>query len=422
MKRFVVVVLDGFGLGAMEDACLVRPGDAQANTCARILAQVPGLRLPMLEQLGLGNAFAAAGGSLESLPAGTLDRNPEACYGVCRLGHVGADTFWGHQELMGTRPLAPRRAPFSESMPVVREALLQAGHQVRLFTGADSSRPPCGVLVVDEAVTVGDNLETEPGVNYNVTACLDRLPFSEVTAIGQIVRAHVHSSRVIVFGGSGVVLGDLLAAFEASEGGFAGVSAPRSGVYRENYHVLHMGYGVDPSTQVPNRLDALGIPTVLIGKVADIVENPNGQRIPCVDTDAVLRLTLEALDGMDRGFICANVQETDLAGHQQDPGLYAHRLEQADRGLRNLVRAMAPDDLLVVTADHGNDPGIGHAQHTRERTPILVHGARARPGFIGERATLADTGATVADAFGAAAPQSGTSYLEAVLASKEGAR
>jgi phosphopentomutase len=420
MKRFVVIVLDGFGIGAMDDVPASRPRDIGSNTCRHIFERVAALRLPTLERLGLGNALLAseqAGGTEAPLPP-TLRAAPEACFGFHRLAHFGADTFWGHQELMGTKPRAPETAPFSTSLPAVRAALEKAGHKVRFYAGTDAAPESPGILVVDEAVTVGDNLETDLGNNYNVTAALDILPFEKVREIGELVRSLVSASRVIVFGGAKVGLADLLAAFE-SRSGHAGVNAPASGVYREGYQVVHLGFGVDPKTQIPNRLDAAGVPSVLIGKVADIVENPNGRLVPGVDTEEVLRVAADTLRTLDRGFVCVNVQETDLAGHREDPGLYARRLVLADRGIADIIGLLGPEDLLVVTADHGNDPTIGHPQHTREKTPILVHGAAAAPGFIGERLSLADTGATAAEFFGAAPPQFGASYLNRITSIKE---
>jgi phosphopentomutase len=303
---------------------------------------------------------------------------------------------------MGTRPLRGESAPIAPRLPAIREALEKAGHRVRPFGG---------VLVVDEALTVGDNLEIDLGDNYNVTAALDILPFEQVREIGAIVRSLVHSSRVIVFGGRGVTLDNILGAYENS-GPFAGVSAPRSGVYREGYQVVHRGYGGRAGVQVPAMLEQAGIPVTLIGKVADIVENPRGQSIPGVDTAEVLAKGAAMLDELERGYICINVQETDLAGHREDAKLYGERLVVADRGLGAIMEKIGAGDILVITADHGNDPTIGHPQHTREKTPILVYGPGVKPGFIGGRQSLADTGATVCDFFGAPFPEAGASYLK----------
>ncbi|MDL2229566.1 phosphopentomutase [Treponema sp. OttesenSCG-928-L16] len=421
MSRFIVIVLDGYGIGAMDDVPALRPQDTRANTARHIFEAVPKLRLPVLQSLGLGNAILAsekAGGISKPLPA-NIEAASECCCGFHRLAHFGADTFWGHQELMGTRPLLGESSPIMDKLPAIKQALEKAGHRVRYYHGPAGKEtmeeaPRPGVLIVDEAAAVGDNLETDLGNNYNVTAALDIMPFDRVREIGAAVRSLVRSSRVIVFGGEGVGLEDILNAYEL-HGSYAGINAPKSGVYRSGYQVVHLGYGINPEVQVPARLSSAGVPSILIGKVADIVENEGGLLIPGVDTAEVLETTASMLAAFPRGFICTNVQETDLAGHREDCGVYAEKLSLADRGIGKILGKLKPDDILLVTADHGNDPVIGHAQHTREKTPILVYGERILKGFIGERKSLADTGRTVCDFFSAPAPEYGESYLEKIL-------
>ena len=421
MKRFVIVVLDGYGIGAMDDVPELRPLDRDANTARHIFESVPGLRLPTLASLGLGNAMLAANPAL-ILPD-NLAAAQSCIYGVHKLAHCGADTFWGHQELMGTKPKKGESAPILPRLPEIREALEKAGHRVRFYTRENENNRPCpGILIVDEAVTIGDNLETDLGDNYNVTAALDLIPFEKVRETGVLVRSLVRSSRVIVFGGLGVGLNDLLNAYE-SRNGFAGINAPHSGVYSRGYQVVHLGYGVNSKVQVPAILEKAGIPTVLIGKVADIVEN-HGKNIPGVDTAEVLAETARVLDSLEQGFVCVNVQETDLAGHREDPGLYAEKLMLADRGIRDIMDKLGKNDIIVVTADHGNDPLIGHPRHTREKTPVLVWGPELSMNlpkegnytgsqiFLGERASLADTGAGVTAFFNAPPPEAGIPYLK----------
>lgn len=429
MKRFVVVVLDGFGIGAMDDVPLLRPQDKGANTAWHIFEALPCLRVPALLSLGLGNAMLAAEPSRHTLP-GTIRTVESCCYGIHKLAHFGADTFWGHQELMGTKPKKGESGPILPKLAEIRKALAASGRKVRFYSKecknckSENMQVP-GILIVDEALTIGDNLETDLGDNYNVTACLDLVPFEDVRKIGVLVRSLVHSSRVIVFGGRGVALENLLEAYE-SRRGFAGVNAPRSGVYRKGYEVLHLGYGVNADVQLPEVLAKAGIPAVLIGKVADIVGNPcfpPGKSISGVDTEEVLSETARVLDSLEQGFVCVNVQETDLAGHREDAGLYGEKLAAADMGIRKIMGKLIGEDIMIVTGDHGNDPAIGHPQHTREKTPILVWkkhtaGETGRILFLGERESLSDTGASAADFFGAAPPESGLSYLECLNAIK----
>lgn len=176
-----------------------------------------------------------------------------------------------------------------------------------------------------------------------------------------------------------------------------------------------MGYGVDKKVQVPQKLYEAGVPTVLVGKVADIVSNPYGvswQNL--VDSQRIMDITLDEFNTHPTAFICTNIQETDLAGHAEDVARYAERLQVVDRNLARLVEAMQPDDCLVVMADHGNDPTIGHSHHTREVVPVLVYQQGLVATQLGVRTTLSDVGATVCEFFRAPPPQNGRSFLSSL--------
>lgn len=402
MGTFVVIVLDGFGVGAMADVAEVRPADLGSNTCAHIFERVPNLRLPNLQRLGLGNAV---GGCVAQLPPCDT-----ATWGRARLTHYWADTFFGHQEIMGTKPKVPFGEPIKGKVDAIRDALVDAGYDVEVRTVPEGLR----FLVVNGAVTVADNVECDPGQAFNVTAAIDDIPFEEELRIGRIVRGVARVPRVITFGGRGVHLDNLLAAVEV-HGDYVGINAPASGVYDNDYHCVHMGYGVDERVQVPYILGEHGVDVHLLGKVADVCANRFGESESIVDTAAVLARTLELVEAGTPGFICTNVQETDLAGHAEDAARYADRLTVAGGYIGRIVDALAAEDVLVVMADHGNDPTIGHPHHTRECVPLLVSHAGAPAGAIGERATLSDVGATVDDYFGVPAPENGTSFLAEIV-------
>src|SRR5699024_6929389 len=165
-------------------------------------------------------------------------------------------------------PPIPLNQPFNEMIDTVEENLLKNGYDVRRVGNVDEPQ----ILVVNESATVGDNLETDLGQVFNVSACLDLMPFSEVKKLGKYVREVVKVSRVIAFGGEDIVLEDLLNARKIKENKFAGVDAPESGVYDKGYQVIHLGYGIDKNVQVPTILDKENIPVILAGKVADIVQ------------------------------------------------------------------------------------------------------------------------------------------------------
>lgn len=398
MKRFVVIVLDGFGMGAMADAKVARPGDEVASTLGSILKDYPDSSFPTLEKLGLMNAFGKESSKMKFSATANAGRS--------ELMHWGADTFMGHQEIMGTLPKRPVVQPFQEKVDAIKAHLEENGHKVEVRE-TDGLR----YLLVDDYVTVADNIDADFGMAYNCTAPLDYISFEKELEIGHLVREIATVNRVIPFGGTGNTIEDVLAAEETREGKFIGIHAVKSKSYVQGYHCLHLGYGVDKTVQAPTILTNAGIPVTLLGKVADIVANDGGKSVSCVPTDEVLDLTIQEIQNMDHGFICTNVQETDLAGHSQDSNWYQQLLHIADEKISQMLPLLDEDDILLVMADHGNDPDIGHNKHTRENVPLLVYRKGVSGVDLGLRKSLSDVGATVCDFFGVKAPQNGESFL-----------
>ena len=400
-KRFIIIVLDGFGIGAMDDAAIVRPGDEKANTLQSILKDCPDLKLPTLEKLGLMNAYGK-----ESM---NMKFAKNVNYGKSELAHFGADTFMGHQEIMGTLPKKPEVTPFQQKAQAVYDHLKENGHKVQF-----KQQQGLKYVVCDDYVTIADNLEADLGMCYNVTAPLDYISFEEELEIGRLAREVVTVGRVIVFGGTGNTMEDLYNAQEIKEGKYIGIASAKSKSYLHGYQCRHLGYGVDKNVQVPTILTRNGIPCTLIGKVADIVANDNGTSISCVDTDECMQLTIDAIKTMDTGFICTNIQETDLAGHSQDSQVYRKVLERADKGIERILPLLTEDDILIIQADHGNDPDIGSSRHTRECVPLLIYKKGVSNVNVGTRRTMSDNGATCCDYFNVEKCENGTSYLDLI--------
>ena len=400
-KRFIIIVLDGFGIGAMDDAAIARPGDEKANTLQRILKDCPDLKLPTLEKLGLMTAYGK-----ESL---NMKFAKNVNYGKSELAHFGADTFMGHQEIMGTLPKKPEVTPFQQKAQAVYDHLKENGHKVHF-----KQQQGLKYVVCDDYVTIADNLEADLGMCYNVTAPLDYISFEEELEIGRLAREVVTVGRVIVFGGTGNTMEDLYNAQEIKEGKYIGIASAKSKSYLHGYQCRHLGYGVDKNVQVPTILTRNGIPCTLIGKVADIVANDNGTSISCVDTDECMQLTIDAIKSMDTVFICTNIQETDLAGHSQDSQVYRKVLERADKGIERILPLLTEDDILIIQADHGNDPDIGSSRHTRECVPLLIYKKGVSNVKVGTRKTMSDNGATCCDYFKVEKCENGTSYLDLI--------
>ncbi len=399
MGRFVVIVLDGFGMGAMADAAIARPGDEAANTLRSILKDQPEMKLSNLEKLGLMNVYGKE--------SSHMSFSEGANWGKAELMHFGADTFMGHQEIMGTLPREPQKHPFQEKVDEIAVYLKECGHKVEFV-----EREGLRYIVCDDYATVADNLEADLGMCYNVTAPLDFMPFEKELEIARLVRRVVTVGRVIVFGGTGNTMSDLYGAEEVREGKFIGIGSAQSRSYEQGYQCMHLGYGVEENVQAPTILGKAGIPVTLIGKVADIVANDYGTSISCVPTPDCMEETIKAFQSIEHGFICTNVQETDLAGHSQSSFIYRHILEQADEGIGRLLPLLTEEDLLVVMADHGNDPNIGHSKHTRECVPLMIYKKGVTGRTVGLRKSLSDVGATVCHYFGTAMPENGESFLD----------
>lgn len=398
LKKMVVIVLDGLGIGAMADAKTTRPGDEASDTFGSILRDFPDLKLPTLERLGIMNAFGKESSQMHF--------SKEAVWGKSELMHWGADTFMGHQEIMGTFPMRPVAQPFQEKVEAIKQHLIEHGHKVDI-KGTEGLR----YLVADDYVAIADNIDADLGMAYNCTAPLDYIPFEKELEIGRLVRDIATVGRVIPFGGTGNTMNDILNAQETRPGGYIGIHAVKSKSYERDYQCVHLGYGVDKSVQVPTILTASGIPVSLFGKVADVVANSEGKSISGVNTSEVLDKTIEEMKLLKEGFICTNVQETDLAGHSQDTDWYRRLLEMVDEKIAQMLPLLGREDMLLVMADHGNDPGIGHNKHTRENVPLLVYKQGVEEVKLGLRKTLSDVGATVCNFFDVKAPQNGESFL-----------
>ena len=401
MSKFGVIVLDGFGVGAMDDVPQVRPNDVGSNTALNIIKAEPNIDIPNLERLGLINAIG--------VERGRHIFSSDANWGTALLKHHGADSYLGHQEIMGTNPPMPLLQPFNEVIDQVEKQVREDGFTVKRY-----GDPGLEILVVNNCATVADNLEADPGQVYNVTATLDKMSFAEITKLGESVRKVVKVSRVIAFGGSDVTIDNILDARHIKKEKYVGISAPESGVYKKNYHVVHLGYGINPKVQLASILIRNGIDVALIGKASDIVRGDTNRRFPGVDSNYLFDRFIDQAKEISNGLIFMNIQETDLAGHSEDTDHYANILEIVNRRLPEAEQYFTGDDILIVMADHGDDPTIGHAQHTREKVPLLIYKENVHYKYVGERESLSDVGATGAEFFGVEMPQNGTSFLNRI--------
>lgn len=382
-----ILVIDGFGIGAMPDAGALRAADQDSDTLGSLVrwcrTQTRELKVPYMAAMGL----ALLRPDLELDCARSLG----SFHAVARragLGYPGADSFAGHQTMMGADMSHVVCCSLEKHMHDVAAALESAGHEV-----APLGRG--GVLLVDDDIMVHDNLEADPGLNWNVSASQGKATWEQVLAVSRVVREIAPVARVIAVWGRAD--GPLVDFVRAGSGGVVGLDTPATGFYRNGeLRVEHIGVEVAHARQLPEAAARAGRRVALVGKASDILTTDvDVTRLPGVSTAQNLENTLTAMSSHD--LIVANVQETDLSGHEQDPRHYVELLEEVDRSVAALLGNLREDDVLVVCADHGNDPGIGHAFHTREFVPVLA--VEVGDGGVRRGAdldSLADVGASIA--------------------------
>lgn len=404
-KRALVFVIDGLGIGEMPDVKKTRKKDIGAYTLKSILKGQDISNYPNFTKLGLGN--------IRSFGLPKTKKNLMS-YGKSKLAHFGADTYWGHQEIVGTKPIMPVIQHTIDVADDLAKAFKSKGHKVRFYKNK-------AVVIVDENVVIADNLEADPGWVISVTGCLDKMSFEKILEIGKIARSVFKTSRVNTHGGKFIDLKGLLKHIKKSKDDkgkeFIGHDVAHTGIYPSpHFRQIQLGYGVDPNKQITSILAKAKHPVTLIGKAGDVITCNGAKYKPMAQTDGVIKLTLNSLKRQKRGLIMANVQETDLSGHAQNKEAYLRAFNQIEKALPKMISLLNPGDLFIITADHGNDPTIGHPNHTREYTPLLVmRKGNNKKIKLGTRKTLSDIGATLADFFQTSKPENGASFLNKIL-------
>ncbi|MCA9984928.1 MAG: phosphopentomutase [Anaerolineales bacterium] len=387
-KRAIVIVLDSVGIGEAPDAAAF--GDVGSHTLGNIAQAAGGLNLPHLEALGLANIAILAGVKPQLAPA--------ACYGKMAEVSRGKDTTTGHWELMGIH-LHRAFPTYPDGFP----ADLMAEYARRTGRGWLGNYAASGTVIIEELgaehMATGKTIVyTSADSVFQIAAHEEVIPVPELyeicTIARELLRGEHEVSRIIA------------RPFVGTPGQFQRTAN------RRDFSVL------PPEPTLLDSLKEAGLMVHAVGKIEDIFA---GQGIVSAvhtkDNMAGVDETLRALRERDEtGLIFTNLVDFDAVyGHRNNPAGYAGALEQFDGRLPELLAALKPDDLLVITADHGNDPTFPGTDHTREYVPILLSGAQIRRGAnIGVRATFADLAATLAEYLGVSAPSQGTSFWEEI--------
>ena len=384
-NRVVLIVLDSVGIGEMPDAADY--GDQGADTLGHTLASRE-VRIPNLQALGLAN--------IRRLPVAPVAR-PTGIYGRAATASRGKDTTTGHWEMSGIITARPFPTYPHGFPPRIIEPFERAvGRQVL------GNKPASGTEIIKE---LGEaHVRTgRPIVYTSADSVFQIAAHEEVVPLEQLYQ-WCKIARQLLTGADEV--GRVIARpFVGTPGNFRRTEARQD-------------YAIDPpAATLLDRLKAADMAVAAVGKIGSIFcHRGTTEELKAGNNNASVEQTLRALQMTPRGLIFTNLVDFDmLYGHRNDVEGYARALEEFDVRLPEIQQAMKDDDLLLITADHGCDPGDISTDHTREYVPVLGWGRRARAGVdLGTRSSLADVGQTVAENFGLEL-QAGRSFLTEIV-------
>lgn len=377
MKRVTLIVLDSLGVGAMPDAEVY--GDLGANTLSHIVEEVPGIRIPNLVAMGLGNIEGVTG----------LRREPSPTASYARLKEIskGKDTMTGHWELAGLKTMTPFLT-FPDGFP----ADFMAAFEQRIGRKTLGNIAASGTEIIERYAeeqkrTGSPIVYTSADSVFQIAANTAVIPLEELYRICEIAREMLVDD---------VQVGRVIARpYIEVNGKYVRTSD------RKDYALSPHGKTIlDSVKESGKRVHA-------VGKIEDIF---NGKGISTAvhtksNMDGVDQ-TILALKEEFEGLIFTNLVDFDmLFGHRRDAAGYAKALEEFDARLPELLSAMSEEEVLILTADHGNDPAHQGWDHTREYVPMLIYGKQIKPGLdLGTLESFASVGATVASLLHAEKP------------------
>lgn len=383
VKRVILIVMDSVGCGELPDAA--KYGDHGSNTLGNLAKRVGGMKLPNLERLGLGHLTEILG---VGRPRG------DGAFGKMNEASQGKDTTTGHWEIAGLR-IDDAFTTYPDGFPaeILEPFIKKTGR------GVIGNKVASGTEILKELgelhMKTGDLIVyTSADSVFQVAAHESVIPVDELHRYCRIAREILDEHRV----------GRVIAR------PFVGTT---SADFKRTYNRRDFAMLPPRATVLDTAKDA-GLPVVAIGKIEDIYAAQGVTKGLHTEGNADgLEVHLREMAETTSGIVFNNLVDFDmLYGHRRDPDGYYGCLRELDAWLPKLEAKLREGDLVMITADHGNDPTAPGTDHTREYVPLLVFGPACRAGVdLGVRQTFADVGATVANALGLAAPPHGKSFL-----------
>ena len=389
-RRVTLIVMDSMGIGELPDAC--KFGDEGANTFGHIADTLgDSFRIPNLSKLGLGNIDGVADGRFKV-------ENPMGSIGKAKELSTGKDTITGHWEITGIET----RVPFKTYPDGFPEEFIKA-FEKRIGTEVLGNYPESGTVIIDKLGPEHEKtgkpiVYTSSDSVFQIAANIDVIPLERLYEICKIAREMLVGDWAC---------GRVIARPYVIENGKRVRTSDR-----HDYAVT------PPEDTLLNHVEKAGKTVYAIGKISDIY-NGSGvtESVHTTDNMDGVDKTIEALKKDFTGFIFTNLVDFDSKyGHRRNPEGYGKAIMEFDQRLPEIIENMKDDDVLIITADHGNDPCHSGFDHTREYIPIVVYGKNIREGVdIGIRSTFADIGDTIADYLGAESASIGKSFLKDII-------
>lgn len=389
MSKVILIVTDSMGVGELPDAA--KYGDAGADTFGHVLEEKKDFSAPNLVKLGIGNIQGVAWSQMAC-------SDPMGAFGKMAEISKGKDTITGHWEIAGIYTDTPFKT-YPEGFPesFIKDFEAAIGREVL------GNYPASGTEIIEQLgpeheATGKPIVYTSADSVFQIAANTDVIPLDKLYEICEAAR------KLLV---GDVACGRVIARPYIIKDGKRTRTSDR-----KDYAVS------PPEDTILDKIKASGKTVYAVGKISDIF---NGKGV----TEAVH--TSSNMDGVDKtieaikmsfdGFIFTNLVDFDSQyGHRRDPIGYGRCIEEFDARIPEIIEAMGEDDVLMICADHGNDPVHSGFDHTREYVPLLVYGKKIKAGTdLGIRKTFADIGATVADILGAEGTDIGESFKEVIL-------
>ena len=386
-KRIFLIVLDSFGIGYEPDAD--KFGDVGSNTLKSIMTSKE-FAAPNMKKIGFFN--------IDGIDFAEAEKNPTGAFARLREASNGKDTTTGHWEMAGV--ISPKPMPvYLEGFPedVIKEFCDKTGK------GCLCNKPYSGTEVINDYGA--EHLKTGKLIVYTSADSVFQIAAHEQIVTVKELYKYCEIARGILRGKHAV--GRVIARpFTGSEGSFSRTA---------NRH----DFSLKPPK--PTMLDALsraGFDTLGIGKIYDIFAGSGIKHTERTKNNAEgMEKTLECLSRDFNGICFVNLVDCDMIyGHRRDIDGYARSISEFDKWLQDFMPKMKDSDILMVSADHGCDPGFKGTDHTREYVPFLAYGAAVKPGVnLGTRKTFADIAATILDMFNVENISDGTSFKQQII-------